>query len=83
MPKCFLSARTGHARLLTIVECTAPAAVQWLHLLRSLLITPVCLLQVMGDSFVHGGSNTSGPPAYIDPETLLSEPTIDPYIPYQ
>eukprot|EP00877_Chromochloris_zofingiensis_P002515 jgi/Chrzof1/12264/Cz06g27200.t1 len=50
-------------------------------LVISLLFSGIYM--VMGDSFVHGGSNTSGPPAYIDPETLLSEPTIDPYIPYQ
>lgn len=37
---------------------------------------------VMGDHFVHGGDSASGPPAYVDPETLLSEPTVDPYIPY-
>jgi hypothetical protein len=36
----------------------------------------------MGDQFVHGGDSNSGPPAYVDPETLLSEPTVDPYIPY-
>lgn len=37
---------------------------------------------VMGDSFVHGGDSRSGLPAYVDPAELLSEPTVDPYIPY-
>lgn len=36
-----------------------------------------------GDNFVHGGDRSSGPPAYVDPNLLLSEPTVDPYIPYQ
>lgn len=36
-----------------------------------------------GDHFVHGGDRSSGPPAYVDPNLLLSEPTVDPYIPYQ
>jgi hypothetical protein len=31
-----------------------------------------------GDNFVHGGDHNSGPPAYISPEQLLSEPTVDP-----
>eukprot|EP00775_Hariotina_reticulata_P001327 gene1327-1671_t len=38
---------------------------------------------VFGDQFVHGGGARSGPPAYVDPERLLSEPTVDPYIPFQ
>lgn len=38
---------------------------------------------VMGDSFVHGGGVHSGPPPYVDPEKLLSEPTLDPYIPFR
>ncbi len=41
------------------------------------------LPQVMGDSFVHGGGVHSGPPPYVDPEKLLSEPTLDPYIPFR
>jgi hypothetical protein len=36
-----------------------------------------------GDSFVHGGDRNSGPPAYVDPEVLLGEPTVDPFIPFQ
>jgi hypothetical protein len=36
-----------------------------------------------GDSFVHGGDRNAGPPAYVDPEVLLSEPTVDPFIPFQ
>lgn len=34
-----------------------------------------------GDSFVHGGREGAMPPQY-DAEKLLSEPTVDPYIPY-
>jgi hypothetical protein len=34
-----------------------------------------------GDNFVHGGDR-GALPAYVDPETLLSEPTVDPYIPF-
>ncbi|PSC76466.1 conserved oligomeric Golgi complex subunit 5 [Micractinium conductrix] len=36
---------------------------------------------VFGDAFVHGGSPSSGPPPYIDPDMLLAEPTADPMIP--
>jgi hypothetical protein len=36
-----------------------------------------------GDNFVHGGDRASGPPAYVDPNVLLSEPTVDPFIPFQ
>ncbi|GFR51509.1 hypothetical protein Agub_g13924 [Astrephomene gubernaculifera] len=55
----------------------------------SLLFTGVYF--VFGPNFVHGGrpvtsssSNGSGTnrPSYIDPERLLSEPTVDPYIPF-
>jgi hypothetical protein len=38
---------------------------------------------VFGDHFVHGGDSSYSRPTYIDPETLLSEPTVDPYIPYR
>jgi hypothetical protein len=38
---------------------------------------------VFGEHFVHGGDTSYSRPAYIDPETLLSEPTVDPYIPYR
>lgn len=31
-----------------------------------------------GERLVHGGDRNSGPPAYISPEQLLSEPTVDP-----
>lgn len=37
---------------------------------------------VFGDSFLHGGREGVGLPAYVDPQTLLSEPTVDPYVPY-
>ncbi|PNH11453.1 hypothetical protein TSOC_001729, partial [Tetrabaena socialis] len=37
---------------------------------------------VFGDAFLHSGIERSGPPRYIDPEQLLSEPTVDPYIPF-
>jgi len=40
------------------------------------------IYMVMGDHFVHGGDANSGPPAYVDPNTLLGEPTVDPYVPY-
>lgn len=38
---------------------------------------------LFGEHFVHGGDSSYSRPAYIDPETLLSEPTVDPYIPYR
>jgi hypothetical protein len=41
------------------------------------------LYLVFGEHLLHGGTSRSGPPAYVDPATLLSEPTVDPYIPYQ
>lgn len=37
---------------------------------------------VFGDSFVHGGSPSSGPPPYIDPDLLLSEQTVDAMVPF-
>ncbi|KXZ51814.1 hypothetical protein GPECTOR_11g255 [Gonium pectorale] len=40
------------------------------------------IFYVFGDNFLHGGRTPSGPPRYIDPELLLSEPTVDPYVPY-
>ncbi|GAX72871.1 hypothetical protein CEUSTIGMA_g326.t1 [Chlamydomonas eustigma] len=40
-----------------------------------------CIYAVFGDSFLHGGRIGSGPPPYIDPEVLLSAPTVDPYVP--
>lgn len=40
-----------------------------------------CLLQVFGDNFVHGGRPGTGP-KYVDPQELLSSPTVDPYVPY-
>lgn len=46
----------------------------------SLLFTGIYF--VFGDSFLHGGRTSSGPPSYIDPERLLAEPTADPYIPF-
>lgn len=36
-----------------------------------------------GDSFVHGGRPGSGPPPYIDPQELLSAPTVDPYVTFR
>lgn len=38
---------------------------------------------VFGDSFLHGGVAGAGPPPYVDPERLLSETTVDPYITYR
>lgn len=38
---------------------------------------------VFGDHFVHGGDRSYGRQTYYDPAELLSEPTADPYIPYQ
>ncbi|EFJ53012.1 hypothetical protein VOLCADRAFT_85849 [Volvox carteri f. nagariensis] len=46
----------------------------------SLLFTGV--YSVFGTNFVHGGREMMSPPTYIDPERLLSEPTVDPYVPY-
>ncbi|PNW72977.1 hypothetical protein CHLRE_14g614000v5 [Chlamydomonas reinhardtii] len=46
----------------------------------SLLFTGVFF--VFGDNFLHGGRPAVSPPRYIDPEALLSEPTVDPYVPY-
>lgn len=40
-----------------------------------------CMLQVFGDNFVHGGRPGTGP-KYVDPQELLSSPTVDPYVPY-
>ena len=40
------------------------------------------LLQTFGDSFLHGGSRPATPPRYIDPQELLSAPTVDPYVPF-
>ncbi|GIL78965.1 hypothetical protein Vretimale_196 [Volvox reticuliferus] len=37
---------------------------------------------VFGTSFLHGGREMTSPPTYIDPDRLLSEPTVDPYVPY-
>lgn len=47
----------------------------------SLLFTGV--FAVFGDSFLHGGRPGSGPPPYVEPEALLSAPTVDPYIPFR
>lgn len=58
------------------VCCTVPAPA----LLTAAL--PPCL-QLFGESFVHGGRADSGPPAYVDPDVLLSEQTVDRYIPFQ
>jgi hypothetical protein len=41
------------------------------------------IFAVFGDQFVHGGASGTGPPPYVDPQELLSEPTVDPYIPYR
>ena len=41
-----------------------------------------CALQVLGDKFVHYGRAGTGP-RHIDPELLLNEPAIDPYIPFE
>lgn len=49
---------------------------------RNLVLPPSPLpTQVLGDSFVHGGSPVSAPPPYVDPYDLLSEPTVDPMVP--
>ncbi|KAG2423311.1 hypothetical protein HXX76_015458 [Chlamydomonas incerta] len=49
-------------------------------LVFSLLFTGIFF--VFGDNFLHGGRPATSPPRYIDPEALLSEPTVDPYVPY-
>lgn len=49
-------------------------------LVFSLLFTGV--YSVFGTSFLHSGGEMTSPPTYIDPERLLSEPTVDPYVPY-
>lgn len=36
-----------------------------------------------GDSFVHGGRPSAGPPVYYDPDALLAEPTADPMVPLE
>ncbi|KAL6753417.1 hypothetical protein V8C86DRAFT_2727800 [Haematococcus lacustris] len=46
----------------------------------SLLFTGV--YAVFGDSFLHTGNERSRPPPYVDPIKLLSEPTVDPYVPF-
>lgn len=51
----------------------------------SVLFTAI--YSVFGDKFLHSfeGSPapTYGTPSYIDPEKLLSEPSVDPYIPFR
>eukprot|EP00976_Prorocentrum_cordatum_P078220 1183014-Prorocentrum_minimum.AAC.2 len=37
---------------------------------------------IFGSDFVHGGS-ARGPPAYVEPEYLLNEPTVDRMVPLQ
>ncbi len=37
---------------------------------------------VWGDNFLHGGRPGQGLPAYVDPQDLLSESTVDPYVPF-
>ncbi|GLI66003.1 hypothetical protein VaNZ11_009614 [Volvox africanus] len=37
---------------------------------------------VFGTSFLHGGREMTSPPTYLDPDRLLSEPTVDPYVPF-
>mmetsp|Transcript_15824 Transcript_15824/g.34307 ORF Transcript_15824/g.34307 Transcript_15824/m.34307 type:complete len:216 (+) Transcript_15824:159-806(+) len=37
---------------------------------------------IFGSDFVHGGS-ARGPPAYVEPDYLLSEPTVDRMVPLQ
>jgi hypothetical protein len=44
---------------------------------------PFFRAQLFGESFVHGGRPDSGPPAYVDPDVLLSASTVDRYIPFQ
>ncbi|KAF8065708.1 hypothetical protein HT031_002768 [Scenedesmus sp. PABB004] len=36
-----------------------------------------------GDAFVHGGDRAAGPPPYVDPTELLSEPTVDAMVPFR
>jgi len=36
---------------------------------------------LLGPSFVHGGTDASRPPPYVDPQLLLDEPTYDPMVP--
>lgn len=55
----------------------------FLPLILALSLVFGSIYGLMGEGFVHGGDTRSGPPAYVDPEQLLSEPTVDPYIPYQ
>ena len=38
-------------------------------------------LKVFGESFLHGGQPGVGGARYVDPQDLLSAPTVDPYIP--
>lgn len=49
-------------------------------LVASLLFSGIYF--AFGDSFLHGGSRPTTPPRYIDPQELLSAPTVDPYIPF-
>mmetsp|Transcript_10728 Transcript_10728/g.66154 ORF Transcript_10728/g.66154 Transcript_10728/m.66154 type:complete len:190 (+) Transcript_10728:2279-2848(+) len=36
---------------------------------------------LFGDAFVHTGVPLEGPSTYLDPDVLLQEPTVDPYVP--
>mmetsp|Transcript_18804 Transcript_18804/g.32087 ORF Transcript_18804/g.32087 Transcript_18804/m.32087 type:complete len:202 (+) Transcript_18804:55-660(+) len=38
---------------------------------------------VFGDTFLHTGAERSGQRTYIDPQRLLSEPTVDPYVQFR
>lgn len=39
-------------------------------------------VQAFGSDFIHGG-NASGPPAYLEPNELLNERTVDTMVPLQ
>ena len=34
-----------------------------------------------GSDFIHGGDSYAGAPAYVPPEVLLAEPTVDRMVP--
>eukprot|EP00884_Botryococcus_braunii_P008299 jgi/Botrbrau1/17470/Bobra.0054s0057.1 len=57
----------------------------WLSFLPLILAVSIlfsALYLGFGESFIHGGRTGSQPPPYVDPYDLLSEPAVDPTIPF-
>jgi hypothetical protein len=93
MAPCKLCSRRSHHGLgLTAPSArptrTPPTRTSPTHLTRPWPAPPVAapsptgIYFVFGDNFLHGGRVGGGPPPYVDPEALLSEPTVDRFVPY-